>query len=270
MRNLPVSTSPFRNAVRAAQAQVKDIEARLAQFDRDVKRTRRLRARNSAPEEALEKLESGRDRTRASLDAARAQLQEASRQLRDTRLVAPFAGTVAEVRLDPGEVAQPGTPVVVLSAHKRFEVAVEVPEYVRAGLIANDRVVVEFPLAGLPPTEGSIDRVSNAAAGPGQLFTTVVTLRPTPRLAAGYTAEVALRIRQDGGLMVPISSVADPGGQSPFVFRVRSNHAEKVRVRIGNLIEDHVTVQSYLRLDDLIVIQGHGSLLDRETVELIP
>jgi HlyD family secretion protein len=52
--------------------------------------------------------------TSASAAQARAQLREAEADLRDLTVLAPFSGTVISRTAEPGEVIQPGTPIVTL------------------------------------------------------------------------------------------------------------------------------------------------------------
>lgn len=260
--------APLVHARDAAQAQVRDAQARLAQLERDVARAGRLVEQKAGLPEALEKTSAARDATAAALEAGQAQLREAERRLTEARLVAPFAGTVLEVSLEPGEMAGPGTPVVVLSAEQALEVEVEVPEAVRMGLEAEAPVQVSLPIAGGAALTGRIRSVGDAAAGPSELFPVVVTLPDDGPAIPGYTAEVALPVRRAPALQVPVAAVADPGGQAPFVFKVADGVAERVPVVVQGLAGSDVVVQGDLRADDLVVVRGHASLLPGEAVEV--
>ncbi|MCA9550162.1 MAG: efflux RND transporter periplasmic adaptor subunit [Myxococcales bacterium] len=260
--------APLVHARDAAQAQVRDAQARLAQLERDVARARRLVEQKAGLPEALEKTSAARDATAAALEAGQAQLREAERRLTEARLVAPFAGTVLEVSLEPGEMADPGTPVVVLSAEQALEVEVEVPEAVRMGLEADAPVQVSLPMAGGAALTGRIRSVGDAAAGPSELFPVVVALPDSAPAIPGYTAEVSLPVRRAPALQVPVAAVADPGGQAPFVFKVADGVAERVPVHVQGLAGADVVVQGDLRADDLVVVRGHASLLPGEAVEV--
>jgi multidrug resistance efflux pump len=56
----------------------------------------------------------------AQLQQARADLQAAQERLKQTRLVAPFAGVVTQVNVTPGEYVMPGQALVVLSDVDQF------------------------------------------------------------------------------------------------------------------------------------------------------
>ncbi len=89
--------------VEAAQARVSEAAARLerAKAERDL-----LRAGTAAEELAILEVE---------VDQAEAALTQAQLALERTRLVAPFAGSVAAVEVQPGETVDRGEPVVVVA-----------------------------------------------------------------------------------------------------------------------------------------------------------
>ena len=262
--------APLRNAVAASKAVLADINARLAQLERDLQRETRLVKAGAGRRETVEKVTSGVAAARASQAQASAGLAEARRQLKEARLLAPFAGTIIEVSLEPGEFARPGIPVVVLSAEDRLEVEVQVPEAVRAVLDTKAKAKVRLPLAGGHILDGRIRQLGRGAAGPGQLFPVVVSIVGSDKVAPGYTAEVVFDVKMAGASMVPVAAVADPGGRSPYVFRVKDGRAEKVAVKVLRLVGDQVTVQSPLAVGDQVIVKGHLSLLAGERVEVRP
>ncbi len=261
--------APLENARAVAKAQLDDVEARLMQLRRDVQRERRLVGRGAGRRETLEKLISGAAATQAARDQARAGFAEAERQLNEARLRAPFAGTIIDVMLEPGEFARPGVAVVVLSAEDRLEVEVQVPEAIRAGLKTNMPVDIRLPLAGGQKLTGKVTQLGRGASGPGQLFPVVVGFAGTDSVAPGYTAELEFKVKTPDAVMLPVAAVADPGGHSPFVFRVRGGRAEKVPVRVLRLVGNQVTVSSDLAIGDAVIIKGHISLLADEPVEVL-
>ena len=262
--------APLRNARAVAKAQLGDVTARLGQLKRDVARERRLVDRGAGRRETLEQLTSGMAATEAARAQAQAGLAEAQRQLNEARLRAPFAGTVIEVMLEPGEFARPGVAVVVLSAEDRLEVEVQVPEAIRTSLAKNAPVQVRLPLAGGYALKGRVTQLGRGASGPGQLFPVVVSIPGSDRVAPGYTAEVVFAVQTPDAVMVPVAAVADPGGHSPFVFKVANGRAEKVPVEVVRLVGDRVAVRSALGVGDPVIIKGHISLLPGEHVETNP
>jgi RND family efflux transporter MFP subunit len=258
----------FVNAREAARARVQDVQARLAQLRRDQVRVERLLEAHAVGSEEAEQVRSGLEAAEAGLAAATAELAEAERLVRESRLVAPFAGSVAELRLQPGEYAQPGWPVVRLSGAGELEVEVEVPEAQRLGLEPGAEVSVELPLVSGGRLTGRIASLGRAASVAGRLFPVVVALAEADGVVPGVTAEVELSLGVETLPSVPVAAVVDPGGRAAAVFRAVGGRVERVPVSVRELVGSRVTVEAALGPGDEVVVAGHANLLDGASVEL--
>lgn len=259
--------APFENQVRAATAQVADLEARATQLGRDRARIETLSARQSVSTAEVEQIRSQELSLASSLDAARAQLAEADRQRRESVIIAPWDGTVAVVLAEPGETVAAGQPVVLLSGTNGLEVEVSVPERVWARLSPEATASVHLPVFDrtVPAEITSIGR----AATPGGLFPVVVAL-PAEGLVPGLTAAVHLAVPTGEGLTVPVAAVVDPTGAQAAVYRVDHGVVERVLVEPTELYGDAVAVLGPLSADDQVVVSGHGRLLSGDAVRVLP
>lgn len=259
-----------RHAVSSASAALSELGARRSQIERDLERARRLYDAKAATHEEVEKTEAALEGLEAAEDAAAVRLAEAERLLDESTLTAPFAATVTDVLLEPGENVAPGQPVVVLSGDGRVEVEVEVPESVLFSIAPNDEVRVSLSLADRE-VPGRIRSVGRTAAGPGRLFPVVADLHDNEAFP-GMTAELVLRLASKPGLAVPIEAVVNPGGSRPAVFRLAGQgndwHVEKMPIEIGALLGEQVVVRGELGTEDRVVISGQLALVDGEQVEV--
>lgn len=291
----------FRNAEQAAAARLRDARARLAQLERDDARVSRLLETRAVVAEEVEKVRAGQESAAAAVDGAIAQLAETRRMVAETRLIAPFAGTVSAVLMQPGEYARPGAPVVIVSGEERLEVEIEVPESERAWLHEGATVSVTLPLADTrerriddvevdpdrashaghvrDAVQGSIRSIGRATRGAGRLFPVIIALDdPGDRVAPGLTADIAITTPPRSATLVPLAAIVDPGGKDPFVYRVTSAlvgagagepWAERVPLEIVELIGESVSVRgAALAAGDRVVIDGHAGLIAGETVEV--
>jgi RND family efflux transporter MFP subunit len=254
-------------ASRAAASALEETEARLAQAGNDLARVRRLAAVDAATAEEVERVETAYRVLAAGRQAAAAGLDEARRQLAETELVAPFAGVVTAVGLEPGEWAAPGAAVVEVAGGDNLEVEVAAPETVLAALELGAAVTVHLPLAGVA-VGGRIASFAAAARAGDGLFPLVVELDPAPGVVAGAAAEAVLDRSAAGGLAVPVEAVLNPGSSRPSVFAVRDGVAHRVDVRLGDLAGDRVMVAADLAVGDEVVVSGHTQLADLDRVEV--
>jgi len=112
---------------RQAEASIKSAEAKLNLAQRQISRTKRLRAERNISEEILNQRESDFETARAELSRATAALEQAQYAVRHCRITAPFNGVVMERLAAEGEWITPGQPVVRLIDTKRLEVSAQIP-----------------------------------------------------------------------------------------------------------------------------------------------
>jgi RND family efflux transporter MFP subunit len=257
----------YQLAAEAAQASVNELDVRLAQGLRDLARVERLVDAKAATTEEVEQVQAATEALQAARTAAAARLNETRRLVSEARLLAPFAGTVTAAAMEPGEWASPGSAVIELSGSGNIEVAVEVPEAVRARLGEGETVAIELPFSGRR-VEGRVTSVATAASGPGHLFPVEVTLEPGSGVLAGSTAEVILTTTTEPQITVPLEAVVNPGATRPAVFRVVDGTAHQVFVELGDVLGDRVAVRGELAAGDQVVVSGHTSLADGDQVEV--
>jgi RND family efflux transporter MFP subunit len=259
---------PFENGVRSAKAALAEVRARLEQIERDRRRLTRLHAQGAASRRRLEEVAASEDEARASLDLARSRLLEARRQLGEATLVAPFDSTVTRVHLEPGEYAQAGAAVISVSGDGPLELEVEVPESIASSLVEGHEAQVSFPMLGISAVPARLTSVSRGVEGPGRLFPIVAEFASDSGLLPGMAGELVIRPSAGTRLAVPLTSIIDPSGKRPYVFRVRNGHAQRVEVAVRALVSDRVTVTAPLESGDRVVVAGHGVLLDGDLVKV--
>ncbi len=256
------------NSVAVAEAALREIDARMDQIRKDHERYQGLVNASASAAVELERIVEKERVLVASKAGAQARLKEAERTLKESVLRAPFAAVVTEVRIEPGEFATPGDPVVVLSGDGDVEIEVEVPESSILKLSVGSPVTIDLPLADRKGLEGKIEYLGKTALGPGSLFPVLVSLDNDSEASPGMTAEVVFQTEEITALCVPLAAVINPGGQIPELFTVQGGKVRKVPVKVGEVVGRRVTVQGDLKSDQLVVSGGHLSLLDGDSVEV--
>lgn len=251
-------------------ARVDSVEAELAQAESEARlagqelaRTRELRERQVASEQALDQAISRERAARARVANTRARLVEARNALDYATLAAPFAGVVVELVADVGDVVATGQPVVRLAANDGRLVEVAVPERRLAGLPETGMARLEGDGVEL---EATLDSVSGAADPVSRTFAARYRLpaadgRPW---SLGQTATLAFRA-ETSPRRVPIGAVFARDGDSR-VFRVVDGRVEAVPVRVSRIEADHAVIESDLPAGALVVVAGVNRLHDGQAV----
>lgn len=195
-----------------------------AVFDQDEAKARGAQAQLDAAQARLRAASSG-------IDIARESLAEGQATLDYARVTAPFAGRIVERRVDPGALASPAMPLLVLDdgASMRVEAAVE--ESRAATIKIGDPANVEIAGQSIAGTIGeivpSVDVASRAFIVKVDLPASVTGLQP------GTFARVGFREGMRPHLVVPSSAVTSLGALDR-VFVVEGGIARLRMVTLGD------------------------------------
>ncbi len=200
--------------VQAAEAEVVRARADLAQAAADYDRNQRLVAQRAVSQAQFEGARRNYEAAKSQIDFAAAQLDLARRDLRNTTLVAPFAGSIALRQIDPFVEVRAGQTVFRLDAAGGIEAAIGVPEttigQIRIGMPAS----VTVPKFG-EPMPAKITEIGSSASAANTFPVKLALLKPPAGVRPGMTAEVTLLLAQEVAAVsyfVPLSAIA-PGGQ---------------------------------------------------------
>lgn len=273
-----------RERLAANRAELADVRAGLADAERDLGRQRELLESGMTAPARVDAAEARAASLRARRDRARARVALAREALGDTRLTAPWPGSVTARRIEPGQQVAPGMTVFdVQRASTVLEVQTDVPEALRRRLLRDVPHAVRVPAVG-----GSWDaRISQlgdagrvAGSFPVQLLfeaddasvrpgmAAVVDFRVGPGIAACDAAHDRRALRR-----VPRGAVAGRDGDAGYVLLVRDAddggfRVARREVRIVSIVRDALLVQGDVPVGAEVVIRGAGSLADGTRVEL--
>jgi RND family efflux transporter MFP subunit len=243
-----------RGAVEAAGSQA---AAGLELAATNLRRMERLYADSAVPVAQVEA-------ARAAYRQARGQADQASAELGYASLTAPFDGVVSARSADPGDLAAPGQPVLVIEDTGAREIVVGVPAGWAASLTSG-RAVTALVGADETPVGARIAAVVPSA---DPLSRTVeVRLTTAASLTPGLTAVVELPVpgRAAGELLVPQTAVLERG-ELTGVFLITPDSTARLRwIRLGRVVGPDVAVASGLVAGDVVVLRP-GQVRDGDRV----
>jgi multidrug efflux pump subunit AcrA (membrane-fusion protein) len=198
----------------------------------------------------------------AARDAARAASEAASIARSYAVITAPFDGVVADRTADPGSLASPGVPLLVVEqiGPARLEVRLDESRAGQAivGHNAEVRLDSTDPARWLAATiveAGRADPVSHS-----MLVKLELPKDATARTGSFGRARFAFESRRS--LVVPSSSVIRRAGLA-FVFTVdQSNHARLRPIVVGAIEGEQIEVLAGVARDDAVVVNPPPTLVD--------
>jgi len=277
---LSIETDAYETAVREAEAAQLRTQARLEESSASLIRSELLRQRGAISEREYEAALASERAAEADLAIAEAGLERAQRNLRDTELVAPFAGTIVERHVDRGALVGRDRTVLVLA--DLDTVAVEVGLTEREILQVRDAESATIESSNLPGRVaiGMLDGVAQTAdAATGTYLARFrVDNREDPRFLGGMVVNVNIPYAElDAVHTVPSTAVVQPD-EAPHVFVVRDGRAVRVGLDIVVRRGDRFGVtadapsgngeSAALKVGDLVIIVGQSQVADGTLVEI--
>jgi len=201
----------------------------------------------------------------SSIDEAKAGLAETQATLGYSRIVAPFAGRVLERRVDPGALAAPGTPLLVIADEGLLRVEAPVEESHAAAVKLGDEASVE--VEGLPsPLAGTVSEIVPSVDVAARAFLVKIDLpRSAPALRPGTFARVGFATGTEPRLVVPTTAVTSMGSLDR-VFVVEGDVAHLRMITQGDVQPPWTNVLSGLSPGENVVAVAPAFLRDGSRV----
>ena len=242
-------------------ARLAQARAALAQAEREAVREAALVKQNAtAAETAL----AAEDRRRI----AAAAVTEAEALLAYTRITAPFAGTITQKFVNSGDLAAPGTPLVVVEASDQLRAEVQVPEAF-ASLPLGTAIFVQLSPDTAPISANFVE--FSAAADPVTRTRLAKLALPAASAArSGQFARVLWPVGETTALLVP-STALSTLGQMERLFVVNVDGRAQLRlVKSGDTTGGRVAILSGLTAGETVVLAPAATLRDGQPVTLQP
>lgn len=197
---------------------------------------------------------------RSGVEQAQAGLDQARQQLANTVITSPIDGVVAQRMINPGEMAGPGQPVLILVQANRLTMEAQVAETIIPHLLEGQSALAEVDALPGMRIQGKIKNLAPAADSRTKSFLVRVALDETQGLKAGMLGRLILQTAKENQVLkIPRAAVVSREDKN-YVFAVRQGKAYQVPVELGLTGDREVEVRSGLRAQDLVVTRGHDGL----------
>jgi len=272
---------PFVLGVRDADAELSKTQAIVVERRANYERYVALYESNNASKAELDEARASFDSAKSQVKAAKAKLGLARRDLRKTRLIAPFNGTISVKEIEPFVEVPVGRAVFGLDGEESgFEVSAAVPDLLLISLSLGDEADVVFPTLNNRRVRGVITELGSRSRTASTYPVTVQLQEQFPELRSGMSVEVAFEFMPQSetgeiivtGLAVPIAAILMGAEKATFVFIYdeKSSTVKKTQIKVLNLRENDVIVEpETLKAGDILVTAGAQFLTDGQKVNLM-
>jgi RND family efflux transporter MFP subunit len=251
-------------------AQASGVDRANANFEKaksDVARIERLVARGVASQEEL-------DNAKATLRSASIDRKDRRRDLANTKVTAPFDGTVTERFVNAGGFVSSGQQLYAITDFSSLVARVYVPEKeldrIRVGQAAE---IVGKAAKGRAGT-GQVMRIApivDATTG-----TVKVTIALPEQLAGGAKgflpgmyAEVTLTTEKKTDITLVPKAALVYEEERVFAYTIDGDRAKRVLLEVGLGDDDFVEVRSGMAAGDTLIVAGQNGLKDGALIEVV-
>ena len=247
-------------AVTAAEKETAGADASYNLAGATVKRYENLFSKKSVSPQEFDEVQARYEEAQARVDAAhaaqaqaRAALTEAKTMQGYTRLLAPFDGVITEKRVEVGNIASPGMPLLTVENTGRYRLEANVNEMdiraVRLGMKTPVRIESLTP----EPILAKVTEIVPAADPASRSFTVKLDLPAMPNLRSGLFGRINISKGNHDVMLVPRTAVVNRG-QLQAVYVVGGDQVATLRyITLGHPQENRVEVLSGIEAGERLI-----------------
>ena len=277
---LIISRDEIREQLTAEEINIASLETQLELRQRQFDRISQMKAASVATEArlddttlALTQAMNALSQSRSRMKQLKLAIKRADRNLRDTRLLAPFSGVLSSVDVGVGKVISSTTPLGVITDINNLEVSFVVPAevYAEAGQLKGDSVTVIWKAGGrsvlsvrgkIIRSEGSV----SAAEGGGRLYASLPSGNASQSIPEGAFVEVRIAsLPLSGVAVLPDTAIFD----NDTVFVIMGERSETRTIEVLARSEGLIYVRGDLRDGDNVITTRIPGLGDGVLVEAV-
>lgn len=240
--------------------QVAAAESDAALAASTLRRFEMLKAQKSVSPQEFDEVESRSKAASARLAMVRSQegearaAESAARTMQGyTRIRAPFDGIVTERKVDPGAMATPGSPLLMIEKAGALRLEVSVDESLLSFVHAGASIPVVIDTLSSQTVAGKVTQIVPAADPGSRSFLVKIDLPTAPGLHSGMYGHAQLLKGSKDVLVIPRTAVIAHGSMQS-VYVVGQNHIAELRyISVGNPHGNEVEVLSGLSAGETVI-----------------
>ena len=242
------------------KAELARAEASLSQSRSLYNRSRELTSTQAISESNLETLLAQVQFNEANVEAQKA-------KLRNTRVLAPFAGRVGLRRVSPGSFVDTSTVITTLDDVATIKLDFTVPETFVTVLSDGMKIVAHSIVYPDRLFEGRVTSIDTRVDPVSRAIQVRAAMPNEDRaLKPGMFMTVDLQRNRGNALIAPEQAIV-PEGSNQYVFVVSEGIVEKRAITLGRRIPGYVVIAEGLQAGETVITEGTSKVRDGSTVQ---
>jgi RND family efflux transporter MFP subunit len=266
---------PYQLDVDAIQAELIKAKDNVAKSKAEYERQKRIFKQGAGAQRFVEVSEYEYKAARSAVDYQIARLDQVNRNLRKTKLLSPYDGTIAWRSVEPNEEVLAGQKIFEINATGKMEVQLAIPENTVDLIKIDDPATITFSTLPGETAQGRISYIGSAAVKANAFPVKVELSDPNEKVLPGMTAEANLTVKAENlkpGFIVPFQALlpAPEANQGfAFVYDPQTSTVKKTAVRSRGSEGKEIIIYEGLAAGDIIAAAGVSFLADGLKVKLL-
>lgn len=265
-----LDTNELSAQVVQAEGNLYSAQAGLEQAELDLTRTDALAKQGAVSVQSLDTARIKRDLAVGQVRSAQGNLSLLAAKLENATIVAPRDGIVVKRYIQAGTFAKAGSPIICIADVTSLLAKATVGEAQIADLAIGSSVKIKISALGDREFNGTVTRISPAAALPARTFTAEVTVpNQDGALKAGMFAKVSIPSQgQRSALVVPEGCLVMREDQKTVFVVTAENQVRQVVLKIGFVGGGWAEVIEGINEGDRIVVNGQNKVKDGVSIKV--
>lgn len=246
-----------------ASAGITEAQAAFDNAEKDYSRFKNLFENNSATRKELDDMRANYTMAKARLEGAKGMASEVSSQFAYSDLRAPFNGIVTNRKIEVGDMANSGVPLLTIEDPGNYEVIASIPESEISKVKSGAEVKV-FVRSLQAEVNGKVTEVSSSAINTGgQYLVKIVLDKSDKNILSGMYATVNFPVESNNNasaILIPTSALVHKGELTGIYTVSQSNTAILRWLRLGREYDGVVEVLSGLSADEKYIVSAEAKL----------
>jgi RND family efflux transporter MFP subunit len=234
----------------------RDVRADLARASAEVENAKAnlVRMKTLYGQDAVSKQEM--ENATRTYKVAEANRKAVLAQLSYTVVKAPFDGVITEKKVEAGELASPGQPLLKMEDPGQLRLEATVAEGDLKSVSRGDKVPVLIDALGTRALNGIVSQILPAGDPQTHTFTVKVDLPVTPGLKSGMFGRLQLDKGVTQTMLVPASAIVERG-ELTSVYVVGSDQIGRLRwVKVGRRFDKQSEILSGVNVGERVLLEG--------------
>ncbi len=196
----------------------------------------------------------------AELSLARSEVRAAEKELRDTKIKAPFNGKIALKNVELGKLVTPGQNIFTLVDIQKIKIVVHVSELDIAKIEKNNTATIVLESLGGETFQGRVTTIGLKADESTRSFPVeIIVDNPQEKLLPGMVASVSVLSAKPKKLILIPPNAVHSLNNIKVVYIMKDNKPIKRKVQTSGSVNDLLVVEKGLAEGDMLIISETSS-----------